>query len=159
MDDSAELSQQLKNRSHRPTYLYRDLERYDKAACTSPERWQRGCGPCWLNICGVTATVALRLRVSRRLIQKIENGLAHRYLHSSDFPGDGVSQNRLYIDGTAINGRISASDKGPTVVVDGHEYSWEEFGGFLTPLTGFNFRLECFDACEEPETSPDPPAS
>jgi hypothetical protein len=62
-----------------------------------------------------------------KLIQKIEAGLAHRYLRSSDFPGDGASQNRLYID------------------------------GFLSPFTGFNFRLECFDACEEPETTPDPP--
>jgi hypothetical protein len=41
--------------------------------------------------------------------------------------------------------------------VDGHEYSWEEFGSFLSPFTGFNFRLACFDACEEPETTPDPP--
>ena len=92
-----------------------------------------------------------------QLIQKIETGLAHRYLRSSDFPGDGASQNRLYIDGTAVNGRISENDEGPTVVVDGHEYSWEEFGSFLSPFTGFNFRLECFDACEEPETTPDPP--
>jgi hypothetical protein len=92
-----------------------------------------------------------------KLIQKIETGLAHRYLRSSDFPGDGASQNRLYIDGTAVNGRISESDEGPTVVVDGHDYSWEEFGSFLSPFTGFNFRLECFDACEEPETTPDPP--
>jgi hypothetical protein len=45
-------------------------------------------------------------------------GLAHRYLRSSDFPGDGASQNLLYIDGTAVNGRISESDKGPTVVVE-----------------------------------------
>ena len=37
-----------------------------------------------------------------KLIQKIESGLAHRYLRSSDFPGDGASQNRLYIDGTAV---------------------------------------------------------
>ena len=83
--------------------------------------------------------------------------MAQRYLGASDFPGEGAAQNRLYINGTAVNGRISESDEGPTVVVDGREYSWEEFGKFLSPFTGFNFRLECFDASAEPETTPDPP--
>lgn len=92
-----------------------------------------------------------------KLIRKIEAGLAQRYLSSSDFPGAGASQNRLYIDGSAVNGRISENDEGPTVVVDGREYGWEEFGRFLSPFTGFNFRLECFDASEDPETTPDPP--
>jgi hypothetical protein len=32
----------------------------------------------------------------------------------------------------------------------------EEFGEFMTSFTGLNFRLECFDACEDPETTPDP---
>jgi hypothetical protein len=92
-----------------------------------------------------------------KLIQKIETGLAQRYLRSSDSPGAGASQDRLYLDGTAVNGRIAENDGAPTVVVDGCEYSWQEFGRFLSPFTGFNFRLECFDACEEPETTPDPP--
>jgi hypothetical protein len=92
-----------------------------------------------------------------KLIQKIETGMAQCYLRASDFPGEGAAQNRLYIDGTAVNGRISESDDGPTVVVDGREYSWEEFGRFLSPFTGFNFRLECFDASAEPETTPNPP--
>jgi hypothetical protein len=91
-----------------------------------------------------------------RLVQKIELGLAQRYLHSSDFPGAGASQNRLYLKGTAVNGRIEEQEGTPTVVVDGCEYTWEEFGGFLSSFTGFNFRLECFDACEDPETTPDP---
>ena len=42
-----------------------------------------------------------------QLIHKLETGLAQRYLRSSDFPDDGASQNRIYIDGTAVNGRIS----------------------------------------------------
>jgi hypothetical protein len=44
----------------------------------------------------------------------------------------------------------------PTVVVDGCEFTWQEFGEFLSSFTGFNFRLECFDACDDPETTPDP---
>jgi hypothetical protein len=94
--------------------------------------------------------------VHSRLVRKIEAGLAHRYLQSSDFPGAGASQNRLYLKGTAVNGRIEERDGTPTVVVDGCEYSWEEFGEFLSSFTGFNFRLECFDACEDPETTHEP---
>jgi hypothetical protein len=77
-------------------------------------------------------------------------------LRSSDFPGDGASQNRLYVKGTAVNGRIDESEAGPIVVIDGREYTWEEFGEFLTPFNGFNFRLECFDTCDNPEITPDP---
>jgi hypothetical protein len=42
------------------------------------------------------------------------------------------------------------------VVIDGREYSWEEFGEFLSCFNGFDFRLECFDACEGREITPDP---
>jgi hypothetical protein len=91
-----------------------------------------------------------------RVVRKIETGLAERYLLSSDLPGARPGQNRLYLKGTAVNGRIEERDGTPTVVVDGCEYTWNEFGEFLSSFTGFNFRLECFDACEEPETTPDP---
>jgi hypothetical protein len=90
------------------------------------------------------------------LVKKIEAGIAVRYLRSSDFSGSGASQNRLYLNGSAVNGRIDERDGTPTVVVDGREYSWEEFGQFLSSYNGFNFRLECFDACESVETTPDP---
>jgi len=91
------------------------------------------------------------------LIEKIESGIAVRYLKSSDFPGAGVSQNRLYVNGTAVNGGIEERDDGtPSVVIDGREYSWEEFGEFLSCFTGFDFRLECFDRCEDREITPEP---
>lgn len=87
-----------------------------------------------------------------KLVKKIEAGLSVRYLRSSDFPGSGARQNRLYVKGTAVNGRIDESDDGsPVVVVDGRQYSWEEFGQFLTPFNGFDFRLECFDTCDNPD--------
>jgi hypothetical protein len=91
-----------------------------------------------------------------RLVRKIEAGLAVRYLCSTDFPGAGASQNRLYAKGTAVNGRIDERDGTPVVVVDGREYSWEQFGEFLSCLSGFDFRLECFEACESRENTPDP---
>ncbi|MDB6088297.1 MAG: hypothetical protein JWN85_1081 [Gammaproteobacteria bacterium] len=34
----------------------------------------------------------------------------------------------------------------PVVVIDGREYSWEEFCEFLSCFNGFDFRLDCFDA-------------
>jgi hypothetical protein len=91
-----------------------------------------------------------------RLVRKIEAGIAVRYLESSDFP-DAPSQNRLYLKGRAVNGRIDENEDGPTVFVDGRELTWEELGRCLSVCTGFNFRLECFDACESPEITPDPP--
>ena len=95
--------------------------------------------------------------VYEELIEKIESGIAVRYLKSSDFPGAGASQNRLYVNGTAVNGRIEERDDGtPSVVIDGRECSWEEFGEFLSCFTGFDFRLECFDRCEDREITPEP---
>jgi hypothetical protein len=91
-----------------------------------------------------------------RLVAKIEAGIAVRYLQSSDFPGAASHQNRLYAKGTAVNGRIDEEEGTPRVVIDGRDYSWEEFGEFLSCFTGFDFRLECFDACESRETAPDP---
>jgi hypothetical protein len=91
-----------------------------------------------------------------KLVGKIEAGLAVRYLRSSDFPGAGAHQNRLYAKGTAVNGRIDERDGTPVVVIDGREYSWEEFGRFLSCFSGFNFRLECFDTCESREITPEP---
>jgi len=92
-----------------------------------------------------------------KLVRKIEAGLAEGYVQSSDFPGVGACQNRLYITGSAVNGRIEESDDGePVVVVDGREYSWEQFGSMLSPYTGFNFRLECFDLSDDPEITAHP---
>jgi hypothetical protein len=93
-----------------------------------------------------------------KLVAKIKSALKVRYIRSSDFDG---GMNRLYIKGSAINGRIDekTDDDGeskPIVVVDGQEYSWEEFGQCLSPYNGFNFRLECFDAVDEMPTDPEP---
>jgi hypothetical protein len=91
-----------------------------------------------------------------KLMERIEAGIGVRYLEPSDFPGAAASQNRLYVKGTAVNGRIDERDRTPKVVIDGREYSWEEFGEFLSCFTGFDFRLECFNASEIREISPNP---
>lgn len=88
--------------------------------------------------------------VYSELITKIKKGLSVRYLQSSDFGYGSVSmQNRLYLKDNAVVGRIEENGDGPTVVVDGIQYTWEELGQFLSSQTGFNFRLECFDPYEE----------
>jgi hypothetical protein len=92
-----------------------------------------------------------------KLVARIEAGIAVHYLKSSDFPGAGASQNRLYAKGMAVNGRIDEQEDGtPTVVIDGREYTWEELGEFLSSFMGFDFRIECYDSCETREITPDP---
>lgn len=89
-----------------------------------------------------------------KLVRKIEAGVAVRYLRSSDFKDP--SQNRLYIHGNALNGRIDEDDDGPVAVVDGQEMSWEELGRCISSHLGFNFRLEIFDQSHEPATTSHP---
>lgn len=89
-------------------------------------------------------------------MEKIVTGIAVRYLEPSDFPNAAPGQSRLYIKGTAVKIRVDERDGTPRVVIDGRDYSWEEFGEFLSSYTGFDFRLECFDASETREISPDP---
>ncbi len=85
-----------------------------------------------------------------KLVEKIKGGLSVRYLESSDF-GSFSSQNRLYVKEDSIVGRIEENEAGPTAVIDGIEYSWEELGRFVSSHMGFNFRLECIDPYEEIE--------
>lgn len=94
---------------------------------------------------------------SARLVKRIREGLSVHYLQSSDF---GPAQNRLYMKGSAINGRIEerGHEMTPIVVIDGQEYSWEELGRFVSSHMGFNFRLETFDPYDDAvPIHPDPP--
>lgn len=87
-----------------------------------------------------------------KLIEKIRRGLSVRYLELSDFGS--MSQNRLYVKHNAIVGRIEENKNGPTAVIDGIEYSWEELGRFVSSHMGFNFRIECIDPYDEIDISP-----
>lgn len=89
-----------------------------------------------------------------KLVGRIKAGLSVHYLESSDF---GPAHNRLYIKGSAVNGRIEEGENyEPIAVIDGKEYTWEELGRFVSSHMGFNFRLECFDPFDEIETDPNP---
>jgi hypothetical protein len=87
------------------------------------------------------------LELYEQLIEKIKTALSIRYLEVSDF------LNKIYIKDDAIVGRIEENKNGPTVIIDGKEFTWTEFGEFLIPFTGFNFRLECMDSCEDMDLS------
>lgn len=82
-----------------------------------------------------------------KLVEKIKAGLSVRYLRTSDF--NDSSQNRFSIKDDAIVGRIEENENGPTVVIDGHEFTWVELGQFVSSHMGFNFRLECVDPYED----------
>jgi hypothetical protein len=47
-----------------------------------------------------------------KLLKKIEAGLAVRYLRSSDFPGEGASQNRLYIKAQRLTAESTRAKQG-----------------------------------------------
>ncbi len=89
------------------------------------------------------------MQLYNALLLKIKEGLSVRYLESSDFPDS--YQNRIYIKGNAVNGRLEENKQGPIVVVDGVALTWEQFGKALSSYTGFSFRLECFEDSEEVE--------
>jgi hypothetical protein len=92
------------------------------------------------------------VEVYSKLVEKIKRGLSVRYLESSDFIS--ASQNRLYVKHDSIVGRIEENEQGPTAVIDGVEYSWEEVGQFVSSHMGFNFRLEIFDPYDKIDISP-----
>jgi len=92
--------------------------------------------------------------VYHALASKIERSLMERYLVRSDSPG--ARQDRTQVAGDAVNGRIEQRGGEPRVVIDGNEYTWEQLGRFLRHHTGCNFRLECFDAHDDPPISAQP---
>lgn len=65
--------------------------------------------------------------------------------------GDGHG---LQIADMTVRGRIecdySEGEPAPSVVVDGQEISWEEFGRMISAYEGWQFKLEIRDRSEEP---------
>ena len=82
-----------------------------------------------------------------RLYERIRRGLARRHLK------DGEHGTQLIFPGP-IRGYISsdydrAPEPLPVVVIDGREFTWEEFGRMLLSFEGWQFRLEIIDRTEE----------
>lgn len=82
-----------------------------------------------------------------RLYERMRRGLAREHL-----VGDKYGTHLIFPG--PVRGRI-ASDYGldpeplPVVVIDGREFSWEEFGRMLLSFEGWQFRLEIIDRTDE----------
>jgi hypothetical protein len=82
-----------------------------------------------------------------QLYERIRRGLARRHLE------EGELGTRLIFPGP-IRGCISSDfdrdpEPLPVVVIDGREFTWEEFGRMLLSFEGWQFRLEIIDRTEE----------
>ena len=86
-----------------------------------------------------------------RLIEKIRRALARRHLERGDYGwriGErGVVRARIECD---LNGsRHSMDDLIPSIIIDGREFTWAEFGRMLMTYEGWQFKLEIHDKSEE----------
>ena len=82
-----------------------------------------------------------------RMVTRIRKALSVKHIVDK---GDGFG---LGIADMTVLGRIegdySESERTPSVVVDGKEFSWEEFGRMLSTFEGWQFKLEILDRSDE----------
>lgn len=82
-----------------------------------------------------------------RMVKRIRKALSVKHLADD---GDGHG---LRIADMMVRGRIecdySEGVPAPSVVVDGQEISWEQFGHMLSSFEGWQFRLEILDRSDE----------
>ena len=81
------------------------------------------------------------------MVERIRKALAVKHIHDA---GDGHG---LQIIDMTVRGRIerdySEDDSALSVVIDGKEVSWQEFGHMLSSFEGWQFKLEIRDRSEE----------
>ena len=81
------------------------------------------------------------------MVERIRKALSVKYIKDA---GDGHG---LQITDMLVRGRISSEHEDgeyvPSVVVDGREISWDEFGRLISTYEGWNFKLELCDRSEE----------
>lgn len=81
-----------------------------------------------------------------RMIQKIQRSLSVKYIEESDLGPQ--------FSGQTVKGHITSDcnefERMPVMVIDGREFSWEEFGRMLLTHEGWQFKLEIVDSSEEP---------
>ena len=81
-----------------------------------------------------------------RLVEKIRRAISVKHLTASDF-GTQLADHRI------VRGRIEwdADQNGhiPLVVIDGREFTWDEFGHMLMSCEGWQFKLEIRDPSDD----------
>ena len=81
------------------------------------------------------------------LYERMRRAVARKHLEKSDYG--------THLTSTGpIRGRISSDYRRepeplPVIVIDGREFSWEQFGRMLLSFEGWQFRLEILDRTEE----------
>jgi hypothetical protein len=86
-----------------------------------------------------------------KLKSKLKKTLSKKYLQISAHPYAG-EYIRLKED--EVIGRLEydeTQDQIPKVIIDGKEFSWEEFGRMLSSCEGFQFKLQIYDLKEDME--------
>ncbi len=84
-----------------------------------------------------------------KLIKKMERELNNQYISEHTAEGHKLRA----IDGDLVKGRFEfdedSQDDAPLVVVDGHPYSWSEFGRILRQFEGFHFKIKISDITDD----------
>lgn len=83
-----------------------------------------------------------------RLIEKIRRALTRRHLERSAFGWhigeEAVVRARIDCDTDASGGHSM-----PMIVIDGREFTWDDFGRMLMTYEGWQFKLQIYDKSEE----------
>jgi len=93
----------------------------------------------------VDAIEADPLDVMSRLVKRIRRALAMCYLVDEEWG--------TFIKGMDVSGRIgcdfNTSPSLPTIVIDGRDISWHDFGRMVTSFEGWQFKLSFKDPSKE----------
>jgi hypothetical protein len=84
----------------------------------------------------------------KRLYKKIRKGLSQKFIKREVFQGHEL----ISFKGNIVEGRIEwddrYDDRTPKFIIDGQEYSLEEFGRMMMSCEGWNFKLEIIEPTE-----------
>lgn len=81
----------------------------------------------------------------KRLYRKIEKGLSKKFIKREVFQGHEL----ISLKGNKVEGRIEWDDRYnadiPKLIIDGKEYSLEDFGRIMMSYEGWNFKLRIIE--------------
>lgn len=101
--------------------------------------------PCGYQFQAIDDAEAELFGLMGRLVARMRRALATRHLeedHGQPHIADFVTRGRIEWD-EREDGCV------PSLVIDGHEITWDEFGRMLTTFEGWQFKLEIRDKSEE----------
>lgn len=88
------------------------------------------------------------MKIFETLYTHMRRELSRKYLEETDYGWQ-------ITDSAEVRGAITFDDETegltPRLVIDGEDVSWAELGRMLMNYEGFHFRLEIYDATDEPD--------